>query len=89
MTGKFIAPTKCPKCSGVMQEGLKFGKDLAQLAEDHVIEEKDLMREYWQKTEAAKGKFLGREYEGKRRLGLRLPVATYRCVDCGYLEAYA
>ena len=89
MTGKFMAPTICPKCSGRMEEGLNFDKDILQLSEDYVIEEKELMREYWQKTEDATGKFLGREYAGKRRVGSRLAVVTFRCADCGYLEAYA
>lgn len=89
MTGKFAIPTVCPKCSGAMAEGLNFDKDLAQLSDEYVIEVNELIREYWQKTENAKGKFLGREYEGKRRVGPRLAVITYRCVECGYLEAYA
>ena len=89
MAAKFTPPIVCPKCSGAMEAGIKFEQGLAQLGDDYVIEEKELVRAYWQKTEATKGKFLGREYEGLRRLGPRLAVVTYRCAQCGYLESYA
>lgn len=89
MTGKFTAPTVCPRCSGTMEEGLRFDSKLGELSDEYVIEEKELVRERWQKTETAAGKFLGREYTGKRRLGPRLAIVSYRCVDCGYLESYA
>lgn len=89
MTSKFIPPTVCPKCSSAMEAGLKFEQGLSQLGDDYVIEEKEIVRAFWQKTEAAKGKFLGREYEGIRRLGPRLAVVAYRCVKCGYIESYA
>lgn len=89
MAGKFTPPTVCPKCSGAMEAGLKFEQGLSQLGDDYVIEEQEIVRAFWQKTQAAKGKFLGREYEGTSRLGPRLAVVTYRCVECGYLESYA
>ena len=89
MMSKFMVPAVCPKCSGVMEEGLNFEKDLFQLSDDYVIEEKERVREYWQKTLDAVEKFLGRESVGKRRVGPRLAVVTFRCVDCGYLESYA
>ena len=89
MAGKFTPPTVCPKCSGAMEAGIEFEQGLSQLGDEYVIEQKELVRAYWQKTEIAKNKFLGREYEGLRRLGPRLAVVTYRCTECGYLESYA
>ena len=58
----------CPKCSGVMEEGLRFDYKLGELSDDYVIEDTELVRERWQKTEDATGKFFGREYSGKRGL---------------------
>jgi len=89
MTGQFIPTTVCPKCSGAMEAGLEFEQGLNQLGDDYVIEEKEVVRVFWQKTEKAKGKFFGSEYEGLRRVGPRLAVVTYRCAACGYLESYA
>ncbi|MCB0119950.1 MAG: hypothetical protein KDD72_13025 [Anaerolineales bacterium] len=89
MSDKFTPPTVCPKCSSAMEAGIEFEQGLSQLSDDYVIQEKEPVRAYWQKTEAAKGKFLGREYDGVRRIGPRLVVVAYRCVECGYLETYA
>lgn len=79
----------CPRCSGAMEEGLRFDYKLGELSDDYVIEGNEVVRERWQKTEDATGKFLGREYSGKRRIGPRLAIVSYRCVGCGYLESYA
>jgi predicted Zn-ribbon and HTH transcriptional regulator len=73
MAGKFDPPAVCAKCGGAMEAGLSMNKDM----------------EHWQKVERAAGKFLGRSYEGYKRVGTSLPVLHYRCTDCGYLEAYA
>lgn len=89
MTGKFTAPTVCPKCGGSMEEGLNFDYKLGELSDDYVIENNEVVRERWQKTEDATGKFFGREYAGKRRVGPKLAIVTFRCSDCGYLESYA
>ncbi len=89
MAGKFTAPTLCPKCNGSMEEGLNFDYKVGELSDDYVIEDNERVRERWQKTESATGKFFGREYAGKRRIGPRLAIVTYRCQDCGYLESYA
>lgn len=89
MAGKFTVPTACPKCGGSMEEGLVFDFKMGELSDDYVIEDNELARERWQKTENATGKFLGREYSGKRRVGPRLAIVSYRCADCGYLESYA
>ena len=79
----------CPKCSGAMEEGLQFNHKLNEVSDNYVIEINELTRDRWQKTEDASDKFLGREYSGKRRVGPRLSVITYRCAVCGYLESYA
>ena len=79
----------CPKCSGTMEEGLQFDHKLNELSDDYVFEDNELRRDRWQKTENATDKFMGREYSGKRRVGPRLVVITYRCTACGYLESYA
>ena len=84
-----MAKMTCPKCSGVMEEGLQFNFKLNELSDDYVIETVELTRDRWQKTEDATGKFFGSEYSGKRRVGPRLAVITYRCTGCGYLESYA
>ena len=89
MTDKFTISTVCPKCSGNMEEGLSFDFKMGELSDDYVIENSELIRERWQRTENATGKFLGREYAGKRRIGPRLAIVTYRCAGCGYLESYA
>ena len=41
MTGKFTAPTVCPRCSGTMEEGLRFDSKLGELSDEYVIEDKE------------------------------------------------
>jgi hypothetical protein len=89
MTEKFAPPTKCLKCGAAMELGLGITKDMAQLSDDYVFEDTEPVREHWQKAEKADGKFLGRQYQGYRKVGPRLIILHYRCVDCGYLESYA
>ncbi len=89
MTGIFSEPTVCVKCGGAMEAGLSFNKDMKQLGADYVFEDTEVLVEGWQKVERAAGKFLGRSYEGYKRTGTLLQVLHYRCMDCGYLEAYA
>jgi hypothetical protein len=89
MAGKFDPPAVCAKCGGAMEAGLSMNKDMKQLGEDYVFEDNETLVEHWQKVERAAGKFLGRSYEGYKRVGTSLPVLHYRCTDCGYLEAYA
>jgi hypothetical protein len=72
-----------------MEAGFSVDKDMKQLGNDYVFEGGEALVEHWHKVERAAGKFLGRSYEGYRKVGNSLPVFHYRCVDCGYLEAYA
>jgi len=89
MAGKFNPPTTCTKCGGAMEAGFSVNKDMKQLGADYVFEDTETLLEGWQKIEPAAGKFLGRSYQGYKTIGPPRQVLHYRCVDCGYLEAYA
>jgi hypothetical protein len=89
MPGKFDPPTVCARCGGALEAGMQVNKDMKQLGADYVFEDGEALREHWQKVERAQGKFLGRSYEGFRRVGEAYPILAYRCSDCGYLESYA
>ena len=70
-----LNPKTCPKCGGRMGPGylLEFTDDNSRRATD------------WVEGEPEKG-FLGTlKIKGHKRL----PVVTYRCDRCAYLESYA
>jgi hypothetical protein len=75
------ASTKnCPKCNGLMTIG--FIADRGSNISRFVAE--------WIEGEPEKVRYLGTsgsnlEVEGRRKL----PISSFRCEDCGYLEAFA
>jgi hypothetical protein len=69
-------PTTCPKCQGKMVQG--YLRDFAPPTSDV-----DLWVEGPPKR---KGYFVSTLDSSFRQ---RLPVATFRCEACGYLESYA
>lgn len=89
MAENFAPPAKCSKCGGDMEQGLGITKDMAQLGNDYVFEDSDVLREHWQKVERTSAKSFGRQYQGYRKVGAPLIILHYRCVNCGYLESYA
>ncbi len=65
----------CPKCDGKMEPGFVLDRNRFEDAQGTWIEG-TLQLNMW--TGAAK--------TGKKE---QIPVTTYRCVGCGYLESYA
>jgi hypothetical protein len=65
---------ECPKCRGNMEEG--FIKDESQSA---------VYTSKWVEGPPEKSAWTGTKIRGKKVL----PVATYRCAACGYLESFA
>jgi len=69
------APTVCPKCSGEMREG--FVLDRGDLEVRHPAT--------WVEGPPKKSLWLGTRISGREML----PISTFRCTSCGYLESYA
>lgn len=69
-----VQSTLCPKCNGEMVQGFIFEIDGPRRAVSTWIEGAP-ERSFWQgaKVRADKG----------------IPVGTFRCAACGFLEAYA
>ena len=67
------ASLKCPKCSGVMEQGFVL----------------DYTRDGFLVSEWARGAPVKSFWLGIKRPDERLPIGTFRCSSCGYLEAYA
>jgi hypothetical protein len=70
-----MTPKACPKCQGKMEPGFVLDRNHFEDAQGTWIEGA-LELNMW--TGAAK--------TGKKE---QIPVTTYRCVGCGYLESYA
>jgi hypothetical protein len=69
-------PTTCPKCHGSMEQGLMLDrKDGGSDLQARWVRGEPTPRTFW----------------GNVRLKGRkpLPVTTYRCEGCGYLESFA
>lgn len=66
--------TACPKCKASMEDG--FLLDRGHYNSEQLVR--------WIKGKAETG-FWGLKTWGKESL----PVSTYRCPSCGYLESYA
>ena len=68
-------PTTCPKCDGIMEPGLMLDRKEAS----------DLQ------ARGVGGEPTPQTFFGNIRLKGRepLPVTTYRCEGCGYLESFA
>jgi hypothetical protein len=64
---------KCPKCSGLMEQGFVLDNTQGGSIVSH-----------W-----AKGAPVKSLWFGTKRSDAQLPVGTFRCSSCGYLEAYA
>lgn len=65
---------KCPKCSGVMEQGFVMDSTNAGVLVSH-----------WAKGAPLKASF----WMGTKRPEAQLPIGTFRCSSCGYLEGYA
>ncbi len=69
-----MALQSCPKCDGAMEQG--FTLDLAHSA---------YRQAEWIAGAPEKSFWTGIKVKGK----IRLPIVTWRCARCGYLESYA
>jgi hypothetical protein len=69
------SPQKCPKCSGRMEQGFVV---------DHSYGSGARMVSEW-----APGAPLKSFWTGTKLPEDRVPIGTYRCASCGYLELYA
>ena len=65
----------CPKCKGEMAQG--FIMDVYQMG---------MVVSQWTEGAPQKTFFLGTKYPPEEK---RIPVGTFRCVSCGFLESYA
>lgn len=65
----------CPKCQGSMETGVMLDKGHGD----------SLNTTEWLEGEPERSFWSGVKTKGKERL----PVRTYRCARCGYLESYA
>ena len=68
-----MRPSECPKCHGTMSEGMV------------VVGNGWSMLSRWQPSPNNSSNFWG----AKVRRAEALPVVTYRCTRCGFLESYA
>lgn len=66
--------TKCPKCSGEMEEGFVLDKS-----------QNMNLQSTWVEGPPSSSFWTGLKMRGRERL----PVTTMRCVKCGFLESYA
>jgi hypothetical protein len=69
-----VASLKCPKCSGLMDQGFVLDNTHG-----------GLLVSQWAKGPPLKESF----WIGTKRPDTHLPIGTFRCASCGYLEAYA
>lgn len=72
---------KCPKCQGEMELG--FAPDLAQGG---------VFAGQWIKGAPKRstwGRWIGHHIVKLKGLRSAIPIGTYRCQSCGYLESYA
>jgi predicted Zn-ribbon and HTH transcriptional regulator len=67
-------PERCPKCKGAMVQGFIFEFD-GPLRKVSSWVEGAPEKSFWQKTKVRKEKIV--------------PIGTYRCSVCGFLESYA
>jgi hypothetical protein len=65
---------ECPKCSRTMESG--FVLDITHGA---------IVQSSWVEGAPIKSVWTGLKLKGRQRL----PVTTYRCKKCGFLESYA
>ena len=68
--------TKCPKCAAEMEPGFVLDKSYSE--------------QYFSEPEWAEGVPEHSLWTGLKLRGReRLPVTTYKCTGCGFLESYA
>jgi len=67
-------PGSCPKCAGTMERGFVLEQGHGTFAVTD-----------WVAGEPVKSFWTGLRIRGRTRL----PMATWRCRRCGYLESYA
>jgi predicted nucleic-acid-binding Zn-ribbon protein len=67
-------PVKCPKCSGRMEEGFVLDRTYGAN-----------LQATWVEGSPTKSFWTGVQVRGRQRL----PVTTFRCSSCGYLESFA
>ena len=73
-----MANKKCPKCGGLMEEGISVeykvvgGLDVNTNNPKNETWGKKVNKSWWQDS-----------------VNTEIPVVTYRCVKCGFLESYA
>ena len=65
---------RCAKCGGVMKQGFVLDNDHGSRGVSH-----------WGAGAPAKSFWTGTKLSGK----LIIPIGTFRCDSCGYLESYA
>ena len=70
-----LSPT-CPKCQGSMVQG--FIADFADMGVNAIVST-------WVEGQPKSSFLFGTKTPGDKRI----PVGTYRCSACGYLESYA
>lgn len=63
----------CPKCAKPMEEGFALDRDRAAAVSTWVAGQPE--RNFW----------FGLDIRDRKRI----PIRTYRCPGCGYLESYA
>ena len=68
------SPQQCPKCKGGMEQGFVF---------DHTYGSQGV-------SQRAEGAPLKSFWSGTKKSGEKvIPIGSYRCSSCGYLEFYA
>ena len=72
---------KCPKCQGEMQQGYTLDLAHSVVFVGHWVQGPP-KRSAW-------GRFVGNDFLKFSNLKSAIPIGTYRCQSCGYLEAYA
>ena len=65
---------RCPKCRGDMQQGFIVDNSYGELIVSH-----------WAAGAPRKSFWTGTKLPQEKRI----PIGTYRCSSCGFLEAYA
>ena len=68
-------PTTCPKCQGKMVQGYLRIYAPAPVDVDQWVEGPPKLGSFWKMLDSS--------------FRQRLPMATFRCEACGYLESYA
>jgi hypothetical protein len=92
----FAAPTTCTKCGGLMEEGLAVdnGTDVHKAHPAYGTNvSMGGSASWWQIVDAepnsSAGPFGDTFRVDKVIHGDKIQIFTYRCTNCGYLEAYA